>query len=153
MQKLLTFFSKHISVQAVFNDQSFNDTLTNDIISFEQLGPEWIYYFLRKWSFTVYMYYLQSRQILRDVKPHFLGKIRIMKCLMQSVLWTRSEEFFEKVYKLKKKKNNNKQTFIWNNQTGKLEKIWDYEICWFQECKCLPSCCITWLHAVYISEW
>ena len=25
---------------AIFNDQSFNDTLTNDIFSFEQLGPE-----------------------------------------------------------------------------------------------------------------
>ena len=24
---------------AIFNDQNFNDTLTNDIISFEQLGP------------------------------------------------------------------------------------------------------------------
>ena len=24
----------------MFNDQSFNDTLTNDIISFEQLGPD-----------------------------------------------------------------------------------------------------------------
>ena len=23
----------------IFNDQSFNDTLTNDIVSFEQLGP------------------------------------------------------------------------------------------------------------------
>ena len=23
-----------------FNDQSLNDTLTNDIVSFEQLGPE-----------------------------------------------------------------------------------------------------------------
>ena len=33
------FFSKNISVYAIFNDQSFNDTLTNDIISFEQLGP------------------------------------------------------------------------------------------------------------------
>ena len=39
MQKLLTFFSKNISVYAIFNDQSFNDTLTNDIVSFEQLGP------------------------------------------------------------------------------------------------------------------
>ena len=38
MQKLLTFFSKHISVYVIFNDQSFNDTLTNDIVSFEQLG-------------------------------------------------------------------------------------------------------------------
>ena len=34
------FFSKNISVYAIFDDQSFNDTLTNDIISFEQLGPE-----------------------------------------------------------------------------------------------------------------
>ena len=39
MQKLLTFFSKNISVYAIFNDQSFNDTLTNDIVSLEQLGP------------------------------------------------------------------------------------------------------------------
>ena len=36
MQKLLTFFSKNISVYGIFNDQSFNDTLTNDI---KQLGP------------------------------------------------------------------------------------------------------------------
>ena len=40
MQKQLTFFSKKNSVYAIFNDQSFNDTLTNDIVSFEQLGPE-----------------------------------------------------------------------------------------------------------------
>ena len=33
------FFSKNISVYAIFNDQSFNDTLTKDIVSFEQLGP------------------------------------------------------------------------------------------------------------------
>ena len=32
LQKLLTFFfSKNISAYAIFNDQSFNDTLTNDI--------------------------------------------------------------------------------------------------------------------------
>ena len=40
MQKLLTFFSKNISVYAIFKDQRFNDMLTNDIISFEQLGPD-----------------------------------------------------------------------------------------------------------------
>ena len=40
MQKLLTFFfSKNISVYAIFNDQSFNNMLTNDIVSFEQLDP------------------------------------------------------------------------------------------------------------------
>ena len=26
-------------VYAIFDDQNFNDTLTNDIVSFEQLGP------------------------------------------------------------------------------------------------------------------
>ena len=34
------FFSKNSSIYAIFNDQSFNDMLTNDIVSFEQLGPE-----------------------------------------------------------------------------------------------------------------
>ena len=33
------FFSKNISIYAIFSDQSFNNTLTNDIISVEQLGP------------------------------------------------------------------------------------------------------------------
>ena len=33
------FFSKKSRVYAIFNDQSFNDMLTNDIISFEQLSP------------------------------------------------------------------------------------------------------------------
>ena len=40
MQKLLTFFSKNISICAIFNDLSFNNMLTNDIVSFEQLGPD-----------------------------------------------------------------------------------------------------------------
>ena len=39
MQKLLTFFSKNISVYTIFHGQSFNDTLTNYIFSFEKLGP------------------------------------------------------------------------------------------------------------------
>ena len=34
------FFSKNISASAIFNDKSFNDTFTNDIVSFEQLGPD-----------------------------------------------------------------------------------------------------------------
>ena len=32
LQKLLTFFSKNINVYFIINDQSFNDTLTNDIV-------------------------------------------------------------------------------------------------------------------------
>ena len=42
MQKLLTFFpAKNISKYAIFNYQSLNDKLTNGIITFEQLGPEY----------------------------------------------------------------------------------------------------------------
>ena len=48
MQKLLTFFQQHISIYAIFNDQSFNDTLNNDIVSFEQLGPDIFLYILHK---------------------------------------------------------------------------------------------------------
>ena len=33
-------FCKNINVYAIFNDQSFNDMLTNDTVSFEQLGPD-----------------------------------------------------------------------------------------------------------------
>ena len=40
MQKLLTgFFSKTLSVYAIFDEKNFNDMLTNDIVSFEQLDP------------------------------------------------------------------------------------------------------------------
>ena len=39
MQKLLTFFQQNISVYGIVNDQSFNEMLTNNIVSFEQLGP------------------------------------------------------------------------------------------------------------------
>ena len=38
--KAVHIFSKKISVNAIFNDQSFNDTLTSVIVSFEQLGPD-----------------------------------------------------------------------------------------------------------------
>ena len=33
------FVSKNINVYVIINDQSFNDTLSNGIVSFEQLGP------------------------------------------------------------------------------------------------------------------
>ena len=37
------FFSKNISVYAIFYDQSFNNMLTNDIVSFRQMDG-WIFY-------------------------------------------------------------------------------------------------------------
>ena len=33
-----TFFQQQYSIYAIFDDQRFNDMLTNDAISFEQLG-------------------------------------------------------------------------------------------------------------------
>ena len=39
MQKPLTFFQQNIDIFAIFNDKIFDDTLTTDIVSFEQLGP------------------------------------------------------------------------------------------------------------------
>ena len=39
--KATHILNKNISVYAIFNDHSFNDTLTNDIFNnFEQLGPD-----------------------------------------------------------------------------------------------------------------
>ena len=34
------FAEKNISIYAICNGKSFNDTLTNDIVSFEQLDPD-----------------------------------------------------------------------------------------------------------------
>ena len=49
------FFSKNISVYAIFNDQSFNNMLTNDIVSFEQLGPDVI--IIQPWK-KVFFFFL-----------------------------------------------------------------------------------------------
>ena len=35
-----------MSISAIINDKSFNDTLTNDIVSFEQMGPVFLLQFL-----------------------------------------------------------------------------------------------------------
>ena len=40
MQKLLTFFSKKYWHIWEINFWKFNETLTNDVVSFEQLGPD-----------------------------------------------------------------------------------------------------------------
>ena len=34
------FFQQNIRIYAIFNDQSFNETLTDDIVSLEQAGPD-----------------------------------------------------------------------------------------------------------------
>ena len=40
LQKLLTFFQQKFQYICVSLDVNFNESLTNDIVSFEQLGPE-----------------------------------------------------------------------------------------------------------------
>ena len=40
LQKLLTFFQQKISVYLRITRLNFNESLTNDIVSFEQLDPE-----------------------------------------------------------------------------------------------------------------
>ena len=72
MQKLLTFFSaKTISIYAIFNDQSFNDTLINDIVSFEHLGPD------------KYAYLRQTSEYLQQNTVEYLSYVIIflMSCL------------------------------------------------------------------------
>ena len=46
MQKLLTFFRKNVNIFCIFSDQNFNDTLTNDIVSFEKTGPWFLFIML-----------------------------------------------------------------------------------------------------------
>ena len=61
------FFSKNISISAIFNDQSFNYMLTNDTVSFEQLGQECRKLFFHDWV-----------KVLRPSKPirvMFLGRL------------------------------------------------------------------------------
>ena len=40
LQKLLTFFQQKLSAYLLITRVKFNKSLTNDIVSFEQLGPD-----------------------------------------------------------------------------------------------------------------
>ena len=40
LQKLLTFFQQKIAAYLRITHVNFNESLTNDVVSFEQLGPE-----------------------------------------------------------------------------------------------------------------
>ena len=42
LQKLLTFFQPKISAYLQSLDVNFNESLPNDVVSFEQLGPGWV---------------------------------------------------------------------------------------------------------------
>ena len=64
------FFSTNIRISAIFNDQSFNGTLTNDIVSFEHLGPEFLL-FLYASKTRFWIDCLQSIQSIR-IHQNFL---------------------------------------------------------------------------------
>ena len=75
MQKLLTFFSKNISVYTIFNDQSFIDMLTNDIVNFEQLGPDdkldYGFFYFRQTGWLIFGDGFQNMQ--REIKTYYLS--------------------------------------------------------------------------------
>ena len=52
LQKLLTFFSKKIQYICVSLDLNLNESLANDIVSFEQLGPEFQFLLFILFTFT-----------------------------------------------------------------------------------------------------
>ena len=42
LQKLLTFFQQKFQHICISLDVNFNESLTNDVVSFEQLNPGWL---------------------------------------------------------------------------------------------------------------
>ena len=63
-QKLLTFFSKKFQHICVSLDVNFNESLTNDVVSFEQLGPElaqWPQGKLELHSFAIPAFEIETR--------------------------------------------------------------------------------------------
>ena len=67
LQKLLTFFQQKISayLRITAADVNFNESLTNDIVSFEQLGPDGNHYntnIVMKYSFKSPRFSLGSKE-------------------------------------------------------------------------------------------
>ena len=84
------FFSKNISTYAIFNDQNFNDTLTNDIVSFEQLGRD-SFLFAPNRTFS------------------WSSKNKIFTCILVLLLSTAMQDLKKKKKKKKKKKQQKKK--------------------------------------------
>ena len=94
-KKLLTFCLQNIRVYAIFDDQSLNDTLTNDIVSFEQLGPGHLKIDSKLWAkyqTSVFISYLDivltrfsncyTGKVERDITAIFteIGQMLIKTC-------------------------------------------------------------------------
>ena len=70
------FFSKKFQHICVSLDVNFNESLTNDVVSFEQLGPEWevikvlfYSYFLIEHMFCIFVWVAAVRWFLQISKP------------------------------------------------------------------------------------
>ena len=53
MQKLLSFFQQKYWTTSDMNVWNFNETLTNDVVSFEQLGPGIDFYLILAQAFIL----------------------------------------------------------------------------------------------------
>ena len=91
------FFSKNIKVYAIFNDQSFNHMLSNDIISFEQLGPD--IFLISPWKHNLCCgypaevpFYAEIRRNTMFIPPHIwsYGFGTTQQTVIWQVLYKRS---------------------------------------------------------------
>ena len=75
MQKLLTFFSKNIYVYAVFNDKSFNNMLTNDIVS----SDNWVLVIMsqRLTAYLFYCFHTPKKPFLMEQFINFQSKSKV----------------------------------------------------------------------------
>ena len=92
MSSFCTFFSKNISIYAIFNDQSFNSKLTNDIISFEQLGPYVVFLWRNQKNTCISTFWLKKVPYLELCTESLDGwelnsyKVNLFKSLLYMVL-------------------------------------------------------------------
>ena len=64
LQKLLTFFQQKFQHICVSLDLNFNESLTNDVVSFEQPGPSFWKYFIATTTLFLTITYCQNMTIL-----------------------------------------------------------------------------------------
>ena len=87
LQKLLTFFSKKYQHIWVSLNVNFNESLTNDVVSFEQLGPEfyssgtvWIFYHFYPGRF--YKDFVKKKCVFRHI-----GTVKIQISQQRHTAW------------------------------------------------------------------
>ena len=80
------FFSENISVNAIFNDQSFNDTLNNDIVSFEKLAQIFMLNAVIYWT---------------RVFTHIFYVVQVMDCYIQLNDWQSALDWQEHYHQLR----------------------------------------------------